>query len=207
MQLLIVAPSSDLDTHGEILDAVGAGNTKILHGNVSVREVLDAITDGPYDAIHFAGHGAAMRLDFTDGHLDAALLADAIRKNGKVQLCLFNSCESLGTALACYMAGSTYAIGWQDLVDDKVAITFAFTFWASYKMHSSIGDAYRTGKEAIIWGYPGKQTPALLNGRGQIAQDKLQSLSNEIVITKRFAWIICGLLTAVLVADLLLHLL
>jgi len=148
-----------------------------------------------------------MRLEFTDGHLDAALLADAIRKNGRIQLCLFNSCESLGTALACYMAGATYAIGWQDDVEDRIAITFAFTFWASYKMHSSIGDAYRTGREAVIWGYPGKQTPALLNGRGQIAQDKVQSLLAEIVSTRRMAWIACGLLAAVLVVDLLLHLL
>ncbi len=207
MRLLIIAPESDLDTHSEILDAVGANNTKILHGVVSVRHVLDAIEEGLYDAIHFAGHGEEMRIIFSDGHLDAALLADAIHKHGRVRLCLFNSCESLGTALACYMAGSTYAIGWQDRVGDKVAQTFAYAFWSSYKMSEDIGGAYRTGREAVLWGHPDNRLfPALLNGRGQIAQDKMTKVTADLQNSNRLAWLLGVLFASLALLDIYLHL-
>jgi hypothetical protein len=207
MQLLIIAPESDLDTHSEILDAVGTSNTKILHGVVSVRQVLDAIEGGQFDAIHFAGHGEEMRLHFADGHLDAALLADAIRKHGRVTLCLFNACESLGTALACYMAGSTYAIGWQDMVNDRVAVTFAFAFWASHKMSGDIGGAYRTGREAVLWGHPDNRLfPSLLNGRGQVVQEKMARMTNDVQFSRRVVWLIGATLAGIVLLDIYLHL-
>lgn len=207
MRLLIIAPESDLDTYSEILDAVGESNTKILHGSVSVRHALDAIEDGTFDAFHFAGHGEEMRISFSDGHLDAALLADAIRKHGKVRLCLFNSCESLGTALACYMAGSTYAIGWQDMVGDRVAVTFAYAFWSSYKMSGDIGGAYRTGREAVLWGHPDNRLlPALLNGRGQAAQDEMATMGVDLKNSNRLVWLMGLAAAGMVLLDIYLRL-
>jgi hypothetical protein len=180
MRLLIIAPFSDLETHSEVMDAVGPSNTEILHGSISVKQVLEVIATGEFEALHFAGHGERQSLTFTDGNLDSALLADAIRRHGNVTLCLLNSCQSVGVALACYSAGSVYAIGWQDDVGDSVANTFAFAFWSSYKMNGNIVDAYKTGRESVIWGHAGSQTPALLNGRTREAMNTIESLTREI---------------------------
>lgn len=205
MRLLIIAPRSNLDTQSEILDAVGeGGETNILHGAVTLRAALATIKDWKPDAIHFAGHGDTMRLAFEDGNLDAALLADAIRYAGTVNLCLFNSCESLGgVALACYMAGATYAIGWQDEVNNATAVAFSFSFWASWKMSGDIAAAYRTGREAVIWGFPGEQTPGLLNGRGQTHREQMTDLRNQVDRLTRLVWWLSGLLACTMIFILL----
>jgi len=179
MQLLIIAPRSSLDVFAEVLEAAGESNN-ILHGNVSSREALDHVASGQYDRIYFAGDGDKTRLVFSDGLLDGALLADAVRHAGTIELAIFNSCESLGMALAAYMAGASYVIGWQDEVQDKAASTFGSTFWASYKMGSKIQRAYWTGREAVIRNYPGQPTPILLNGQGVRFRQEVAELRQQI---------------------------
>lgn len=210
LQLLIVAPESELDTRNEILNAVGPDTAKVLHGPISVQTVLDHIKSGEYTGVHFAGHGTQMRLNFTDGSLDAALLGDAIRKNGRMIMCLFNSCDSIGAAMESHRAGSSYAIAWQDEVSDKVAITFAFAFWASYKMHNNVADAYRTGREAVIFGHPdNRNLPFMFNGQNRAAQERLTQLTADAVKSQRLSWGIIGLLSLALALaiDIIIHLL
>jgi len=206
MKLLIIAPGSNLNVGTEIIDAVGSSgsDTKILHGTVSIRHVLDTIASGEFDSFHFAGHGDETRLMFSDGTLESSLLADAIRKNGNVVLCLFNSCESMGIASLCHLAGSSYAIGWQQGVRDDVAVTFAFAFWASYKMSGQIHDAYNTGREAVIWGYPGQQAPTLLNGHSEAERVRNQALSKRIILGNLGMWFLALALSVSIFLNLYL---
>jgi len=203
MKLLIIAPGSNLNVGTEIIDAVGT-ESRILHGTVSVREALNTIATDEYDAFHFAGHGDETRLMFSDGPMESALLADAIRKNGNVVLCLFNSCESMGIASLCHLAGSSYAIGWQQEVRDDVAVTFSFAFWASYKMSGQIHEAYNTGREAVIWGYPGQQAPTLLNGHREAERVRNQALSKRIILGNHWMWFLALALSVSIFLNLYL---
>jgi hypothetical protein len=204
MRLLIIAPRSNLDTQSEILDAIEeTSETNILHGVVTVRAAIETIKAWKPEAIHFAGHGDDARLAFEDGNLDAALLADAIRYTGTVRLCLFNSCESVNVALACYMAGASYAIGWQDEVSDREAVAFGFAFWASWKMNRDIAGAFRTGREAVIWGFPGAQAPALLNGRGEAFREQMAEMKAHVDRMTRLVYWLSGLLAGTMLFALL----
>lgn len=195
MKILIVAPQSELEVQQEIVDAIGGDGdqTKVLSGSVSIRMFLDTVQTWRPDAIHFAGHGADSRILFEDGVIDASLVADAVRSIGGVKLCIFNSCESLNMALACYMAGAAYAIGWSDQVSNDVATSFAFTFWASWKMSGSVHGAFQTGRESVRY-FPNHHMPSLLNGRGDAYTSQMKDLQREVDRLTRLTYWLSGLL-------------
>lgn len=188
MKLLIVAPQSNLNTFSEIIDAVGVGDTRILRGIVTVREVMTEIRTGQYTHLHFAGHGDNQALEFSEGRMNKSLLADSIQAAGTIELVLFNSCQSLGPALAAYGAGVPFVIGWQGDVLDSAATNYAYAFWATYRLSKDAHVAHRQGREAVIFANPGHETPDLTNGRNQTYQKQIQLLRTQV--ERQRQWIV-----------------
>jgi len=201
MKLLIVAPKSNLNTFSEILDATGPGETRVLHGTVTVREVMTEIRTGQFTHIYFAGHGDDQSLMFSDGLLNKALLADSIQAAGAIILVLFNSCQSLGPALAAYGAGVHYVIGWQGNVSDSAAINYAYAFWATYRLSNDVHVAHRTGREAVIFGNPGHETPDLINGRNSGYQQRVESLQAQVSRQRQWLFVLMVTTVASLVIE------
>lgn len=220
MKVLAFVPESQLDIKAEIFNLASDEDgleVKIEHGILSIRAAIDVIKSYRPDSIYFAGDSATMQLEFSDGLLDAALLADAVRYLGGTHLCFFNSCESMQMALACYMAGSSYCIGWHMKVADKAAGAFSSTFWTSWKMSHDINSAYETATAMLHRSFPSEETPLLFNGRGESFRNRMAELTgqNELLIEQvkvlkqqtdrltRLVWWLSGLLLSAMAFVLL----
>lgn len=173
MRILIVAPESELNTHVDLIAAMGGNLATPLHGVVPVREVLNEIASGQYDAIHFASHGMSDALAMSDGMIDEEQLQNAIRKssdNGKqIKLVVLNACQSITAGIYIHSpreGSPSFVVGWRTDVTDAVANLFAERFYRALQMNGEdVHDAFDSGVYAIKRSFPDVEVPLLLNGR------------------------------------------
>ncbi len=178
MRILIVAPLADLSTLTELISAVGNNLPTILNGTVTHRELLATLKTAEFDIVHFAGHGASMTLEMSDGPLSIDLLASAIAKHPA--LVFLNACESLPAAAAMYSYGTGYAIGWRDGVPDVVAEEFGVVFYRTLALNGGqIRKAFDTAEDAVTRTHPGAELPTLLNGRMTSIMQELQEFKER----------------------------
>lgn len=186
MRILIVAPESELNTHVDLIAAMGGNLATPLHGVVPMREVLNEIASGQYDAIHFASHGTSNALATSDGMIDEEQLQIAIKKssdNGRqVRLVFLNACQSITTGIYIHSpreGSPSFVIGWRTDVKDTVANMFATRFYSALAMNGEdVHDAFDSGVYAIKRAYPDVEVPLLLNGRLQ----DLRIAMNDMII-------------------------
>lgn len=186
MKILIVAPDSDLNTQVDLIAAMGGNMATPLHGVVPVREVLNEIASGNYDAVHFASHGDRNALLMSDGTIDEDQLENSIKRssdNGRqIKLVFLNACQSITTAIYIHSpkeGSPSFVIGWRTDVQDAVATSFAVRFYETLRLNDEdVHDAFDSGVAAIRRSYPEVESPLLLNGRLQ----DIRIAMNDLVI-------------------------
>lgn len=186
MKILIVAPDSDLNTHVDLVAAMGGNIATSLHGVVPVREVLNQIASGSYDAVHFASHGDRNALLMSDGMIDEEQLGNAIKQSARsgrqIKMIFLNACQSItaGVYIHSPAEGSpSFVICWRTDVRDDVAQAFAVRFYEALGINGEdVHDAFDSGVYAIRRVYPDVEPPLLLNGRIQ----DLRVAMNDMII-------------------------
>lgn len=192
MNILIVAPDSELSTHLELIAAVGGNTPTVLHGMVPTRQVLEHISLGKYDAIHFAGHGNRDALQMSDGTLDVDQLEEALAaatRNGKfISLVFLNSCKSIFSGAHIYSSSQgspAFVVAWAHDVPDNQASAFAVRFWQSMGTHGNAHEAFDNALSALRREYSDVTPPLLLNGRMDDLRMSMREMANEISLLNK----------------------
>lgn len=186
MKILIIAPDSDLNTHVDLIAAMGGNTATSLHGIVPVREVLNAIASGQYDAIHFASHGEKDALLMSDGMIDEEQLETAIKRSAdtgsQIKMVFLNACQSITAGIYIHSpreGSPSFVIGWRTDVKDEVAGAFAVRFYQALSANGEdVHDAFDSGVYAVRRTYPDAEIPLLLNGRIQ----DLRIAMNDMIV-------------------------
>jgi len=166
VNLLLIAPSTALQTTQELLTAMSGMQVESLLSPVTAREVLGQIASDRYDGIHFAGDSSAGVLQLSDGPLAVELLCNALNGLHCLRFVILNSCDSLASAVDIYMHSTTpRVIGWPHKVSDVAAQAWGVTFYRSYRLSQNLMDALHSANEMLARFYPDSEEPRLLNGR------------------------------------------
>lgn len=115
LKTLLIAPKSDLEfVDNEVQRVANALHPRLLFGQVTIEHVLDALSQGTYDVVWFACHGAADGVILSDGALDTPTIIQLLRP-APPRVVVMNSCSSvqaatqihdeLGTAVICTVVG------------------------------------------------------------------------------------------------------
>ena len=177
--LLVVNPTEDLDgaeEEGERLVKIFGGSsavrlTQITRGEATRDRLLDEMTSGKYDVLHYAGHAffdqeqparsgilCANRQVLSGAHLAELQHLPA--------LVFFNACESgrvraaesstrarldrsVGLAESFLRGGAANLIGTYWPVGDSAAKTFAVTLYGALLKGRSIGDALQSARKSL----------------------------------------------------------
>lgn len=119
---------------------------KVLLGNVTIEEVLDALGLGPYDLIMFVAHGTQEGILLSDGLLATSDLIQLLRGSG-VQCIFLNSCSSVLVAIRLHDAiQSAAVVATATAVDDAVAMRTGALFAQYVAAGKSWREAYELSK-------------------------------------------------------------
>ena len=193
MRILIVAPASGLDQVGEMLAAVGGNTPTLLYGTVTCREVVDRISSGQFQAVHFSGHGNTGALEMSDGILPTDMLQEAISSaSDQVALVFLNACESITPGVSIYKGGVPYVITWRVAVPDDVAKEFAVAFYQALALSEDVRKAFDVATHRLDLVAPLQEPPILLNGRLAVMQHRVELLAkavDEVTPPTNYTWV------------------
>jgi CHAT domain-containing protein len=178
--LAVANPSADLGQAEGVLDALRELSSRVNNVDVQVlrrgdatrRSVIDTLSQGDFDIVHFAGHGAFVgdgphrsHLRLADGELTADdVLAMAWR--APPYFVFGSACESArarpgarlvsaedhsnGMAAACLAAGvEAYAGFWWEVSDDAAAL-FASVFYSQLVRRMNVGLAFMDARIEVF---------------------------------------------------------
>jgi hypothetical protein len=166
MKLLLIAPSTNLQTLQELLHAMAGMQVESLASPVTAREALGQIASNQYEGIHFAGDITTGVLAFTDGPLEVALLVNALNSAPFIRFVILNGCDSLAMAVDVYMQTHVpCVIGWPEPLSDDAGQAWAATFYRALRLTGVFVDAMHSAGEMLRRLYPTVEPPRLLNGR------------------------------------------
>lgn len=193
MKVLIVAPAMGLAELGDVLAAVEGNHASLLHGTVTVREVLNRIANGRYDIVHFATHGDRHVLAMSDGLLGEDMLVQAIRAGGGLPLVVLNACASVHCGAELYRGGVGQVICWRAEVGDDVAGWWAAIFYRALRLSGDVWESYRVSVETLQKERPGQEMPIWLNGRLAKLELELREFRDEfedaLVLPRWVGWL------------------
>lgn len=101
-QVLVICPKTDLPLAlDEAVEAANILGGRLLQGDVTASDLVDAVSGGEWDTLWFATHGDEHGIVLSDGHLSTSLLTTIVRTSD-ADLVVLNTCSSLGVALAMH---------------------------------------------------------------------------------------------------------
>lgn len=194
--LLIIVPTSDLQTAADVVAAARGLRTTVLSGTVTGREVLDHLARDQYSIVHFGGHGDGVSIQLSDGLLRDDDVLTALR-GAHVEMIVLNSCCSIRLAVELYRAGAApRVIGWRDSVTDDAATRWAGEFYRLLALGADYSDAFVRSLGALT----GDEPPMLLNGRIPALEiDVLEMRTAINNLQQRFARMHITLMTLIIV--------
>lgn len=191
MDILIVSPDSELSIDSELIAAVDGNNARILRGMVPVQQVIDHISSGKYDAVHFASHGSKNALEMSNGTIDDNQLEQALQTAaaiGKpVRLLLLNACRSVFAGAHIYSSfneSPAVVIAWAHDVPDNQAQFFGIRFWESLTLANTAGDAFHDAEQALLREFGDVLPPLMLNGRVDDLRSVIKEMTKEMQLLK-----------------------
>jgi hypothetical protein len=209
LRVLVIAPDQRLDNVEDWIAAAQGLPLTILNRTVTVREVLDHIASGRYQIVHFATHGGTDTLLMSDGPLPAAMLEEAVRAAGHLELVVLGACKSVTIGAALYLGGVPRVLAWRDEVVDAIAGLWARSFYTALRMNGgteSIWNASVVAAEVVR--AAGAEPPIYLDGRMVVLEGEIQRLQ-QVQRTWRTSlpwWIVAALaVQCVLLIVLLLR--
>ena len=136
-------------------------------------DLLQHFNDHSAHVIHFSGHGSVSEeIIFSDSNGKPQAVGQAALKQlfktlkDKIRLVILNACYSRAQAEAITEVVDC-AVGMNKAIGDRAAIVFAAAFYQAIGFGRSIGDAFESGKTAIMLeGIPEDQTPELIFRKG-----------------------------------------
>lgn len=183
-RILIVAPDMGLDTTPDIVSAASDFSPKILNGTVTVAQVLDHISRGGYQVLHFATHGRAHVLQMSDGIMEEDMLEQAIRASGTVRVLFLNACRSIHITAEVYNnTGLVFGIGWPGDATDRLAGEWARLFYRALAMDPLRAKrAAEVANASLLKGHdvPAGDLPVVLNGRVVAMREEVERLQAEM---------------------------
>lgn len=141
-------------------------------------DIMQAMLEHKPQVIHFSGHGSEAHeilLVGNDGD-EKPVSADALRAlfttlKDNVRVVMFNACFARGQAEAVAEVIDC-AIGMNDEISDKAAITFSGSFYRALGFGRSVQDAFDQGKVSMMLeGVEEEHIPELLVRNGVNAAD------------------------------------
>lgn len=123
--------SEQLETRPEIqaiMRAHGRENVTILYNPTRI-EIAEAVGNGDFSIMHFAGHCSANGFLLKDGDLPPSAIASyALSMTPKLRIVILNSCESDGVANAIAAESNIDVVYTESKVEDAECIDFAILF-------------------------------------------------------------------------------
>jgi hypothetical protein len=144
---LIVAPKSNLSfANSEVQRIANAGfpSVKLLIDNVTIREVMDALSD-PFDAIWFISHGDSDGIELEDGTLTSSLLIQCLRQTSP-KLIVLNTCSSLRVGIRLYESLRCAVVSTIIEIPDLTAFVTSAKFAQSLARGADITTAYNDAR-------------------------------------------------------------
>ena len=210
LRALVIAPEQALQNSEDWVAAAQGLPLTVLNCTVTVREALDHIASGRYEIIHFATHGDVAALQMSNGPIPAALLEEAVRSAGKVELVIIGACRSVTIGAALYMGGAPRVLAWRDQVADATAGLWAGSFYTALRMNGGAGSIWNASQVAAeVVRSVGAEPPIYLNGRLVVLEGEIQRLqqAQKARLAKLPWWIVAALAVQyVLLIALLLRL-
>lgn len=154
MNVLLVSPDVGLQGAANEVRAVSlALHPVILNGNVTRRDLLDALAGHVWDVIWFATHGDPNGIMLSDGPVPISDLT-AIARNSNARLVVLNSCSSRYVGLEIHYELGVDVVTTEAAADDVTAYQ-AGTFLArNLAAGMTVQDAFersRPGQQALYY--------------------------------------------------------
>lgn len=164
LRTLLIAPKSDLEyVDNEVQRVANALHPRLLFGQVTIENVLDALSSGTYDVIWFACHGAADGVILSDGVLDAATLIQLLRP-APPRVVVLNSCSSVQAATQIHDELGTAVIGTVVAVPDRDAYVTGAQLAHALSQGMEVGEAYQASRPGRNRQYVLLNSSIILNG-------------------------------------------
>lgn len=123
--------SDTLETRPEvqaIMRTHGRENVTTLYNPTRI-EIAEAVGNGDFSMVHFAGHCSANGFLLKDGNLPPSAIASyALSMTPKLRIVILNSCESDGVANAIASESNVDVVFTESKVEDAACIDFAILF-------------------------------------------------------------------------------
>lgn len=131
MRVLIVAPEQPgIYVIPEVRAIQTWHHTTLLHGPVTVEDIVNACLATKYDIIHFATHGGPDGLQLSNGELMTAYdIARVARLQNTPEL-FFNACDTGSLAARAVRNGPKYAYSAEIALEDDEAWKFPYAFYS-----------------------------------------------------------------------------
>ncbi len=128
-EILLIAPDVALKhTSKEVQAIINSGlQAHLLSGEVTVDDIIQAISRQKWRAIWISSHGSAEGVLLSDGLLDLALLAAYVR-TAQAEFVYLNTCESYGVAATIQRETRADLICTVGPIDDLVAYSTGALF-------------------------------------------------------------------------------
>lgn len=143
---LLIAPKSDLEfVDSEVQRVANALHPRLLFGQVTLEDVLDALAQSSYDIIWFACHGVPDGVILSDGLLDAATIIQVLRP-APPRVVVLNSCSSVQAATQIHDELGAAVICTVVTIPDRDAYVTGAQLAHALGQGMEVGEAYQASR-------------------------------------------------------------
>lgn len=147
VRILLIAPNTPgLSWDREIATITSLVPATVLTGNVTTRQIGEAILREHYDILHFVAHACADGIELSNEIMDCMDVAK-IARQGRVRIIFLNACDTVLCGQHAVDAGVHIAICYRVDIMDSSAWEVANVFYSTLALdNKAVEDAYQAAK-------------------------------------------------------------
>ena len=182
MNILIVAPSSDLNVAPEIARVASGNSPVILDQYVSRARLATTLQTRQFEVVHFASHGSYDVLELSDGPVAVAEVANMLSGQCALKLIVLNACNSAGTAAILHDELYVPVVMYQAKANDGPAIRYAEALYDALGRGVGLREAHDRARDSIrkIFNIAESELPVLMNGSMTATDKRLDGIESRI---------------------------
>lgn len=189
MNVLLIAPDLGLPLAADEIRAISrALPPVILHGTVTRRDVLNALTDHSWDVLWFVTHGDEHGIQLTDGYLSTSDLTAVVRASA-ARLVVLNTCASRGVGLELHYELGVSVITTVGEINDATAYQAGVLLAAALAETNDVEQAFAASRPGQAQNYLlfhsheediANETASMLNEWGARLSGKIDGLERRM---------------------------
>lgn len=146
MNVLLIAPDFGLPGAYDELRAISAAlRPVVLAGNVTRRDVLEALRGHDWDVLWFATHGSEVGIELSDGIVSVSDLTAVVRTSG-ARLVVLNTCSSRFVGLELHYELEVSVITTHAEVGDRTAFQTGALLAQALADGQGVAEAFESSK-------------------------------------------------------------